>query len=383
MATITPQQIQRVIEKVETLAGERGDQAKRAIRLGEITSVREQLAGLVTSAVALKKLLDSLNDELTTLVSGLGTAATLDLSTDGTLAADSDALLPTQRAVKEYVDDNLPPIDALVFRGVIDCSGDPDYPAAVTGDVYRVSVAGKIGGAAGVDVENGDLLLCITDNAGGSQAAVGADWSIGQTNIDGAVTGPTSSVDGEIALFSGSSGRIIARAAVTGLLKAASGVLAAAVPGTDFATAAHTHAAGEIRGDMVLQQQTTDATPTQLTTDGAAPDAGNTFVLADHSAVLLRLQITAFQSGGIAGTVGDSAGWNLTALLSRGASSGTVVIVGSPSVAQAYANAGAASWAVALAAETVLGGLDVAVTGEADKTIEWTARILSATAPAP
>lgn len=71
----------------------------------------------------------------------------------------------------------------IVFRGYIDCSGDPNYPAAISGDMYVVSVAGKIGGASGVLVEIGDQITCITDNAGGTQIAVGNDFSIAQANI--------------------------------------------------------------------------------------------------------------------------------------------------------------------------------------------------------
>lgn len=69
--------------------------------------------------------------------------------------------------------------DALVYKGAIDCSGDPNYPAADAGHVYIVSVAGKIGGGSGEDVQVGDLLICNTDeSASGDQATVGANWNI-------------------------------------------------------------------------------------------------------------------------------------------------------------------------------------------------------------
>ncbi len=48
------------------------------------------------------------------------------------------------------------------------------------------------------------------------------------------VTGPDGSVDGEVALFSGTTGGVLKRAAITGLAKLASGVLSAAVAGTDY-----------------------------------------------------------------------------------------------------------------------------------------------------
>jgi hypothetical protein len=41
-----------------------------------------------------------------------------------------------------------------------------------------VTVAGKIGGAAGTVVAIGDVYFAIADNAGGTQAAVGASWDI-------------------------------------------------------------------------------------------------------------------------------------------------------------------------------------------------------------
>lgn len=60
----------------------------------------------------------------------------------------------------------------------------------------------------------------------------------GDKGADGAgtgdVTGQASSVDNEIALFSGTGGKTIKRATTTGVLKAASGVIAAAAAGTDY-----------------------------------------------------------------------------------------------------------------------------------------------------
>jgi hypothetical protein len=54
------------------------------------------------------------------------------------------------------------------------------------------------------------------------------------SGADGDVVGPAASVDNEIALFSGVTGRAIKRATTTGLLKATSGVMSAASAGTDF-----------------------------------------------------------------------------------------------------------------------------------------------------
>lgn len=99
---------------------------------------------------------------------------------------------------------------ALFYKGVIDCSGNPNYPAANSGDVYIVSVAGKIGGASGINVEVQDMLICRVDSSpSGDQAAVGANWNIIQANVDGAVTGPASATSGHITSFNGATGKII------------------------------------------------------------------------------------------------------------------------------------------------------------------------------
>ena len=75
----------------------------------------------------------------------------------------------------------------MLFRS-IDCSANPNYPAAAVGDFYRVTVAGKIGGASGPDVEVGDELHCFTAGVAGNHATVGANWTIVQTNVAQATT---------------------------------------------------------------------------------------------------------------------------------------------------------------------------------------------------
>jgi hypothetical protein len=120
---------------------------------------------------------------------GSGAAGLLTRDTDTTLAANSDTVLATQKAVKAYVDAIVTggAADVMIFKGVIDCSANPNYPAADAGAVYKVSVAGKIGGASGPNVEVGDTLYCITDStASGNHATVGAHWVVAQVNVDGA-----------------------------------------------------------------------------------------------------------------------------------------------------------------------------------------------------
>jgi hypothetical protein len=132
------------------------------------------------------------------------------LDTDINLTANSDSKVASQRAVRTFVTNYVAGIDFMVFKGVINCSANPNYPAGNAGETYRISVAGKIGGISGINVETGDMILCIQDNTvSGDQATVGMYWNVVQTNIDGTVVGPVSSVDNRIVSFNGITGKII------------------------------------------------------------------------------------------------------------------------------------------------------------------------------
>jgi hypothetical protein len=74
-------------------------------------------------------------------------------------------------------------MSAVIGITSIDCSDSPNYPASLADQQYVVSVAGLIGGRAGTAVEAGDLIICTTANAGGTQVAVGADFIVVQKNM--------------------------------------------------------------------------------------------------------------------------------------------------------------------------------------------------------
>ena len=77
----------------------------------------------------------------------------------------------------------------MIYKGVIDATTNPNYPAADAGWTYKISGPGKIGGALGKAVEVGDMIICSVDSsAAGNETTVGANWNIIQGNIDGAVT---------------------------------------------------------------------------------------------------------------------------------------------------------------------------------------------------
>lgn len=78
----------------------------------------------------------------------------------------------------------------LTLKGTTDCSTNPNYPtSSLKGDTYYVTVAGKIGGASGKSVDVGDAYVCLTDNAGGTEASVGTSWFVLEHNLVSAITG--------------------------------------------------------------------------------------------------------------------------------------------------------------------------------------------------
>ncbi|HEY1709584.1 MAG TPA: hypothetical protein VGG10_15055 [Rhizomicrobium sp.] len=86
-----------------------------------------------------------------------------------------------QAADKAYVDAAVatPLTNSIVIKGALDCSADPNYPAANEGDAYYVSVAGLIGGGSGLAVPADALMVCKTNATGaGTEAAVGASWFV-------------------------------------------------------------------------------------------------------------------------------------------------------------------------------------------------------------
>ena len=116
---------------------------------------------------------------------------------------------PTEKlelTTKQYVDSKLSTLlganDALIFKGIIDSEHPLPTTGYEVGHTYRVNKAGTY---ANQKCEQGDLIICIADALSTSTP----HWTVVQTNIDGAVIGPTSAVDNCIAVFNGTNGKII------------------------------------------------------------------------------------------------------------------------------------------------------------------------------
>ena len=100
--------------------------------------------------------------------------------------------------------------EAMHYKGAVDGTThvlpSGDFKA---GDTYKVSVAGEY---AGKNCEVGDMIIANTSAAAG--AGSNDKWDVIQTNIDGAVTGPAASTDGNFVVFDGETGKVIKNSTV-------------------------------------------------------------------------------------------------------------------------------------------------------------------------
>ena len=121
---------------------------------------------------------------------------------------------------------------------------------------------------------------------------------------------------------------------------------------------------------LLLGRQTTDATATVLRSNNLSAATTNQVTLPDNSAY-------SFSGEVIAGVTaaGDSARWTINGAIKRGAGVGTTAMVGTPTVTMTHFDAGAATWVVAVTANTTLGCITVTVTGAAATTIRWVCKI--------
>lgn len=119
-------------------------------------------------------------------------------------------------------------------------------------------------------------------------------------------------------------------------------------------------------GWHLLRRQTTDATPTRLTSDASAATTTNTINLPNNGAYRFRGTVIAYEPA-----TGDTKEWSFDGLIKRGASAATTALVGSPTITSTYADAGAAAWSYDITADTGNGAPAFTGTGENSHTIHW------------
>ena len=121
---------------------------------------------------------------------------------------------------------------------------------------------------------------------------------------------------------------------------------------------------------LVLGRQTTDATATVLRSDTSAASTNNQVILPNNSAYAFKGTVIANVTGG-----GNTKAWSIEGAIKRGANAASTALVGTPTVTSAYADVGAATWAIAVTADTTNGGLAVTFTGQAATTIRCVAKL--------
>jgi hypothetical protein len=123
---------------------------------------------------------------------------------------------------------------------------------------------------------------------------------------------------------------------------------------------------------LILGRTTADATATRLASDFQTASTTNQVILPNNSAYYVKGSVIATVTGG-----GNTKSWDFIATIKRGANAAATSIVGAVTLNVQAADAGAASWIVAITADTTNGGLAVTVTGQAATTIRWVAKLES------
>ncbi len=117
---------------------------------------------------------------------------------------------------------------------------------------------------------------------------------------------------------------------------------------------------------------TSTATPTRITADATAANATNQLTLRSNSVFRVRGTVVARNT-----STNDCKEWTFEALIKRGANAAATAIVGTSSITSTFADASAASWGIAVTADTTNGALAVTATGAASTDIRWTAVVHS------
>jgi hypothetical protein len=121
---------------------------------------------------------------------------------------------------------------------------------------------------------------------------------------------------------------------------------------------------------LILGKQTTNATATILSSNSSAASSSNQIILPNNSAFV-------FQGTCIANITGGSttSGWKFEGVIKRGANAASTALVAAVTPTVIAQDVAAATWVLAITADTTNGGIAVTVTGAAATTIRWVSRI--------
>lgn len=121
---------------------------------------------------------------------------------------------------------------------------------------------------------------------------------------------------------------------------------------------------------LLLARETTNATATVLASDPNPGGTTNQVILPNNSAYSFSGEVIAGVTG-----AGNTARWTIDGTIKRGANAASTAMVGTATVTMTHFDAGAATWVVAVTADTTNGGITVTVTGAAATTIRWVCKI--------
>lgn len=226
-----------------------------------------------------------------------------------------------------------------------------------------------------VPAHGGSSAPCVTGSGAGASiagTATGTGAKAFTSGGGGTATGSNANASGDSSTAEGSG----AAASATGASAFGAGANAAAANSTAIGSSRRTRLAGETAiglryvsskvstdGRISFGVQTTNATQTVIGLDGTSSLGA---VLVADSVLAFSGIIVARQEGGNR----DSKVWRVEGAIKRDNANSTVLI-GTPTVTQIAADAGASAWALAVVANDTNETLELKATGEASKTINW------------
>ena len=141
----------------------------------------------------------------TELMAEINKKAPIDSPTfTGTVTLAADPTTDLEAVTKRYVDALITNLENNTTPGIVNSESTLPTEGYQAGMTYRVSEAGTY---AGVKCEVGDLIIVMKDHV--AETASNDDFMVVQANIDGAVTGPETATNLNIAIFDGATGKVI------------------------------------------------------------------------------------------------------------------------------------------------------------------------------
>jgi hypothetical protein len=255
-----------------------------------------------------------------------------------------------------------------------------------TGSYSFIGGGGDAGTAANRNVASGDWSFV---GGGRNNTASGVGSFIGGGGLDGGASALGNSATGTVNFVGGglsNSASLTGSSVLGGFQNTANGAMGAVLGGRRGTTRAISGNAviaacnipiANVNGVsqsaiLILAKETTNDTATALTSDTSAAGTANQVILPNNSAYFFRGEVISGKTA-----AGDTKGWTIEGVIKRGANAASTALVGIPTVTSTYADLGAATWDIAVTADTTNGGIRVTFTGQAATTIRTVCRIFT------